>query len=110
MMKQFIYPAICYKDEEFETITLLLPDIDVISSGATCEDAFVSAKAHLKSFVEFSLKFGGELDEPTKFKDVCAQNPKKDVLLIDTETNAKKINRDALDAVTTNFLSSLYED
>ena len=109
-MKQFIYPAICYKDDEDDSITLLLPDIDVIASGLTCEDAFVSAKGHLKSFVEWSVKFGGAIDDATSFKDICAQNPKKDVLLIDAETNAKKINRDALDNVTTSFMSSLYED
>ena len=109
-MKQFIYPAVCYKDDEDESITLLLPDIDVISSGATCEDAFISAKGHLKSFVEFSVKFGGAIDGATSFKDVCAQNPKKDVLLVDAETDEKKINRDALDTITTSFMNSLFED
>lgn len=109
-MKQFIYPAICYKDDEDESITLLLPDIDVISSGLTCEDAFISAKGHLKSFVEFSLKFGAAIDDATSFKDICAQNPKKDVLLVDAETDAKKIDRQKLDNVAMDVVSQLFED
>ena len=109
-MKQFIYPAICYKDEEEDSITLLLPDIDVIASGATCEDAFLSAKSHLKSFVEWSVKFGGAIDSPTTFKDVSAQNPKKDILLIDAETNAVKLDRDKLDSVAMQVVSQLFED
>lgn len=102
-MKQFIYPAIYYADNENETSTLLLPDPDIIASSDTVENAFISAKDHLQSYVDWSIKFGGEISEATSFKDTAALNPKRDVLLVDVTSNAKAIDR----TIATNNLNAI---
>ena len=85
-MKQFVYPAVCYKDYENETTTLLLPDTDILTSGANVEEAFLGAKDYLKTFVDCSIKFGGTIPEATSFDDTMRLNPRKSVLLIDAES------------------------
>ena len=102
-MKQFIYPAIYYADNENETSTLLLPDPDIIASSDTVENAFISAKDHLQSYVDWSIKFGGEISEATSFKDTAALNPKRDILLVDVTSSAKAIDR----TIATNNLNAI---
>lgn len=109
-MKQFVYPAVYYADSENNTSTLLLPDVDILATDDTVENAFVRAKSHLLSFIDWSIKFGGAIADPTSFKETMVLNPRKDILLIDVESNAQKIDRNALDRATTNLINSLFED
>lgn len=109
-MERFIYSAIYYADNENNTSTLLLPDVDVIASSDTVENAFISAKEHLLTYIEWSIKFGGQIMPATSFKDTTVLNPRKNILLVDAQTDAKKIDRDALDKATTLFMNSLFED
>ncbi len=89
-MKQFVYPAICYNDVENETITLLLPDTDIVASGADVEEAFWAAKDYLKSFVDWSIKFDADIPTASTFAQTAKLNPKKAVLLVDVESKSKK--------------------
>ena len=109
-MKQFIYPAIYYADNENETSTLLLPDPDIIASSDTVENAFISAKDHLQSYVDWSIKFGGEISEATSFKDTAALNPKRDVLLVDVTSNAKAIDKEKFENEGKLFIETFFED
>ena len=95
-MKQFIYPALYYADDENETSTLLIDDLDIISSSDTVENAYLSAKDHLQNFVDWSIKYGGVINPATSFKETCALNPKRDVLLVDVNSDAVPVNRDDL--------------
>ena len=89
-MKQFVYPAVCYKDYENETTTLLLPDTDILTSGANVEEAFFGSKEYIKTFVDCSLKFAGTIPEATSFDDTMRLNPRKSVLLIDAESRLRE--------------------
>lgn len=108
-MKQFAYPAICYKDVENETITLLLPDADIIASGDNVEDAFWSAKSHLKSYIDWSIKFDTELPTASNFEEVARTNSRKSVLLVDAESNAKKVDMVQAEQSFNNFIHDFFE-
>jgi len=108
-MKRYIYPAIYYADNDNFTSVLLLPDVDIIASDNTVENAFISAKNHLQSYVDWSIKFGGAISEPTSFKETCSLNPKKDVLLIDVESTAKEIDKKAADDYMRNVFNTFFE-
>lgn len=108
-MKQFAYPAVCYADNENETMTLLLPDTDIIASGDNVEEAFWSAKSHLKSYVDWAIKFGDEVPTATTFGDTEKLNPKKAVLLIDAESSAQKADFEAAQQRFQNILSDYFD-
>ncbi|MBO4570208.1 MAG: hypothetical protein J5689_03245 [Clostridia bacterium] len=96
-MKQFIYPALYYADDENETSTLLIDDLDIISSSDTVENAYLSAKDHLQNFVDWSIKYGGVINPATSFKETCALNPKRDVLLVDVNSDAVPVDKNSLE-------------
>lgn len=108
-MKQFAYPAICYKDIENETTTLLLPDTDIIASGDDVEKAFWSAKAYLKSFIDWSIKLDAEIPEPTSFDKIVRENPRKSILLVDIESRAKKADVLKAEQKFQNFIQEFFE-
>ena len=103
-MKQFIYPALYYADDENETSTLLIDDLDIIASSDTVENAYLSAKVHLQNFVDWSIKFGGVINPATSFKETCALNPKRDVLLVDVNSEAVPVDKNDLN----NAMGQLY--
>ena len=96
-MKQFIYPALYYADDENETSTLLIDDLDIIASSDTVENAYLSAKDHLQNFVDWSIKFGGVINPATSFKETCALNPKRDVLLVDVNSDAAPVDKNVIE-------------
>ncbi|MBQ7452985.1 MAG: hypothetical protein IJS68_01815 [Clostridia bacterium] len=108
-MKQFVYPAVCYKDDEFDTISLLLPDVDIVASGATCEDAFISAKSYLKSYIDWSVKLEGDLPEATSFEDTVKLNPKRSVLLVDATSNAVKADVMSAEQKLKNIMAKYFD-
>lgn len=108
-MKQFAYSAVCYADIENETKTLLLPDLDIIASGSDVEDAFWSAKKHLESFVDLSIKFGDEILPASTFEEIARLNPKKAVILVDAKTDAELADVEAAEQRFQNFLRDYFE-
>ena len=83
-MKDLIYPAVLYKDEETGWFTIAIHDLGIITQGETVENAFVNAKDYLSSMYECAVKFDCEIDAPTPYIDVWENNKGSIVLLVDS--------------------------
>ncbi len=80
-MKQFLFPAIFYKEED--KYIVLFPDLNVTVEAETCEEAFLFAKDSLKVYCSYTEKFDLELETPSTFENVQQKNPKNLCMLID---------------------------
>ncbi|MBR1988786.1 MAG: hypothetical protein IKA36_07105 [Clostridia bacterium] len=86
-MKDLVYPAIAYKDDEKGTNTgwwaIKIVDLGIVADGETLVDAFLRAKAKLCAIVECAIKFDCEIESPSDFEEISKANPKDTVLLVD---------------------------
>ncbi len=86
-MKDLVYPAVVYKDDERTTntgwYTITIKDLDIVTEGETVVDAYIKAKAILCAMVECAIKFDCEIESPSDFEKVYKQNKKDIVLLVD---------------------------
>lgn len=89
-MKDLVYPAILYKDDEKGTntgwFTVSIPDLGIVTEGETVVDAFIKAKEYLFATIECAVKFDCELESPSDFETIYKANKKHIVLLIDALT------------------------
>ena len=85
-MKKYVYPVILFEDAEKKYYTVLFPDLDIVASGETVEDAYLEAEDYLKSFLEFAEKMNSKISLPSTYLDTEKLNPKRIVLLADAET------------------------
>ncbi|MBQ8761824.1 MAG: type II toxin-antitoxin system HicB family antitoxin [Clostridia bacterium] len=83
-MKQFVFPAVLYKDKENRGYTIILHDISVCTEGETVEEAFLRAKEFLETYCRCALEYNGEVEEATKYEDV-EKEPNNIVLLVDAQ-------------------------
>lgn len=82
-MRQFIYPAIFYFDED-ET-KVYFPDLDISTSGDNYDEAFLFAKELLKVYFMYVLTNDLDFNFPSNFLDSskkCGKNQK--AMLVDT--------------------------
>lgn len=86
-MKKYVYPVILFESDESKSYTVLFPDLDIVASGDTVEEAYLEAEDYLKSYLEFASKMESEIASPTSFVDAEKMNPKRNVLLADAEIN-----------------------
>ena len=85
-MKQYIFPAVFYKDIEGEGFVVAFDDVDLFCMGATVEEAYSMAKRMFTDFVKLSLKINGEVEEkPRSYVDSARHHKGKIVLLISAE-------------------------
>ena len=89
-MKQFLFPAIFYKEEG--KYTVLFPDINITTDGETIEEAYLFAKDSLKVYFSYIEKFELDVDMPSKFDDIVEQNPKDLVMLVDCFVMPNKVS------------------
>ena len=80
-MKQFLFPAIFFKEED--KYTVFFPDLNITTEGDTVEEAFLFAKDSLKVYCSYVEKFDLEIDMPSTFESVSSKNPKSLVMMID---------------------------
>lgn len=91
-MKELVYTAILYKDDEHGTntgeYTIKIPDLDIVTEGATVVDAFIKAKELLCAMVDCAIKYDCEIEAPSDFDKIYndKKNKKNIVLLIDALT------------------------
>lgn len=69
-MKQFVFPAILYKDSERRGYTIVVTDVNICTEGVSVEDAFLRAKDFLEVYCRNAIEYNGEVDEATKYEDV----------------------------------------
>lgn len=84
-MKDLIYPAVLYQDEETGFYTIAIHDLAIVTQGETVEDAFINAKDYLNEMYRCAVKFGCEIDAPTPYINVWNDNKGSIVLLIDAQ-------------------------
>lgn len=86
-MKNLVYPAVLYRDEETGSYTIILKDLGIVTDGETVEDAYIRAKGHLCAMVDCAIKFDCDIEAPTEFLKVYKENnkgkEKNIVLLVD---------------------------
>ena len=90
-MKDLVYPAIIYKDDERGTntgwYTILIPDLNIVTDGETIVDAYIKAKEYLCATVDCAIKFDCEIEAPSEFEKIYKENntgkSKNIVLLVD---------------------------
>ncbi len=81
-MKKYIYPVIVFEAND-NSYTVLFPDLDIVASGDTVEEAYKYAEDYLESYLEFAGKMENKIAEPTSFVDTQKLNPKRLVMLAD---------------------------
>ena len=84
-MKQYIFPAVIYVDDETGLYVLSMKDTLTVIEGDSIEELFVAAKQTLKEYVKTSLDLDGEVITPSKFIDVYKKHHTEICLLIDCE-------------------------
>lgn len=87
-MKQFLFPAIFYKEDD--KFIAFFPDLGITIDGDTIEDAYLFAKESLKVYCTYAEKFEIEMDYPSTFEDVLRKNPHDVVMLVDCAVAIKK--------------------
>ena len=80
-MKQFLLPAIFYKEDD--KYIVLFPDLNITTEAETAEEAFLFAKDSLKVYCSYSEKFDLELESPSAFEKIHSQNPNNLCMLVD---------------------------
>ncbi len=80
-MKQFLFPAIFYKEDD--KYIVLFPDLNITTEAETAEEAFLFAKDSLKVYCSYSEKFDLELESPSAFEKIHSQNPNNLCMLVD---------------------------
>lgn len=85
-MKQYIFPAVFYKDIEGDGFVVAFDDVDLFCTGETVEEAFVMAKKMFNDFVKLSIKINGDVEEkPRSYMDSVKHHKGNIVLLISAE-------------------------
>ena len=90
-MKKYVYPIIVFEAAESNSYTVLFPDLDIVASGDTVEEAYLRAEDYLKTYLEFVEKMQSKISEATSFVDTQKLNPKRVVLLADAETKGEYV-------------------
>lgn len=89
-MKSFVYPAIFVNDEEDEKVRVLIPDLELTTDGSFIEEAYLYAKAILKSYFTYIEKYDLDYNQPTNFEIVKKASKHDDVvMLVDAEIDSK---------------------
>jgi predicted RNase H-like HicB family nuclease len=84
-MKQYVFPAVVYVDDETGLYVLSIKDTLTVIEGDNIEELFFAAKETLKEYVKAALEFDGDVMTPSKFIDVYKKYKTEICLLIDCE-------------------------
>lgn len=86
-MKDLVYPAVIYKDENDEGFTIAIHDLGIVTEGTTIVDAYIKAKEYLCAMVDCAIKFDCDIEAPSDFEEIYNKNnagkAKNIVLLVD---------------------------
>ena len=88
-MKKYVYPVILFSDADDKSYTVLFPDLDIVASGDTVEEAYLEAEDYLKAYLEFANKMGSVVSNPSTYLETEKMNPKRIVLLADAEISGE---------------------
>ena len=81
-MQQYVFPAVFIKNED-ETVSVIVPDLNIVTDGNSIEEAYLYIKDYLRVFCEYALKLEEDILMPTKFEKICERYKKDVVMLVD---------------------------
>jgi len=84
-MRKYIYPVILFSEGQDKGYTVFFPDLDIVATGETVEEAYLEAEDYLKSYLEFAIKMDSKVSAPSTYIETEKMNPKRIVLLADAE-------------------------
>ena len=86
-MKDLVYPAVVYKDEDNNGYTIAIHDVGVFVDAETIVEAYIKAKEYLCAMVDCAIKFDCDIEAPSDFNEIYKKNNtgkvKNIVLLVD---------------------------
>ena len=84
-MKDLVYPAIIYKDENNQGFTIAIHDLGIVTDGETVVDAYIKAKEYLCAMVDCAIKFDCDIEAPSDFEVIYKKEQKgkeKNIVLL----------------------------
>jgi len=84
-MKDLVYPAVVYKDEDNNGYTIAIHDVGVFVDAETIVEAYIKAKEYLCAMVDCAIKFDCEIEAPSDFEKIYNDNNKgkvKNIVLL----------------------------
>ena len=77
-MKDLVYPAVLYKDDEKGSntgwYTIHIQDLGIVTEGETIVDAYIKAKEYLCAMVDCAIKFDCDIEAPSDFEEIYKKN------------------------------------
>ena len=88
-MKELVYPAVIYKDDEKGTntgwYTIGIEELGLYVDAETIVEAYIKAKEYLCATVDCAIKFDCDIEAPRSFEEVYNENnkgKKKNIVLL----------------------------
>ena len=102
-MKRYIYPMVLFTGED-ELYTALYPDLNLLASGTSIEDAYANASEYLSFYVVSAIKYGTKMSAMSSYAEIQALNPNKIVLLGSADIEEDSIVLTEQEQTEKNFL------
>ena len=83
-MEQFIFPAVFFQEEDNTEYTVVFPDLNIHTEGKNLVEAFLFAKDYLRLFCSYARKYDIEIEQPSKYVDICKKFPNTICMRVDT--------------------------
>ncbi len=92
-MKNYVYPAVIYYDEDGETYVLVIEDANIYVEGDTVEEAHKRGGQFLAVYLECAHTNDCEIPTPSDFEKLVKDNPAQMVVLVEAvlDANNKRI-------------------
>ena len=84
-MKDLVYPAVIYRDENDEGFTIAIHDLGIYTDGPTIVAAYIKAKEYLCAMVDCAIKFDCDIEAPSDFEEIYQKEQKgkeKNIVLL----------------------------
>ena len=90
-MAHFVYPAIFYRDSEYDNFAVAFPDVNIYTDGDTMEEAYSNAQKFLLSYLDCCEQLGQIPETPSDFDDVVKEtkSPNETVMLVSVDLKTK---------------------
>ena len=108
-MKRFVYPMVIFEDQDSSDCTVLFPDLDIVASGDSIEDAYLKGKDYLSSYLDIAVKFESEFASPSTYKEAKGMNPKRVVLLADSSIDVENVNLSTEEAIYKSMIKNVIQ-
>lgn len=88
-MQLYVFPAVFIQEND-NSYTASIPDLNLVTDGKTIEEAFLFIKDYLRVFCNYAIKLDEDISFPTKFEKIAKNNKNNFVMLVDAIVDDKK--------------------